>query len=297
MDTKAVRLDRRALMQHIRTLADDEQMQGRGSETQGIVRSRAYLRGVLADIGLEPLFPGYEQPFVFEGTDHLPTQGMNVIGALRGATDPDIYITLSAHYDHLGQERPGRGGTYSGADDNASGVAALIEIARSFAEARPHCTLVFCFFDGEEAGMKGSAAFVTRAPIPLERLALEINVDMIGRADEPLLWVAGARRSTWLRPHLDAIAAAVDIPLVLGHDRFSLRPGDDWTHMSDHGPFHDAGLPWLHFGVSNHDDTHETSDESGRIDTDFLHAAAEAVHVAVRHFDAHGKELINDRNR
>jgi Zn-dependent M28 family amino/carboxypeptidase len=288
-------LDTQRLLRHLRVLADDDQMEGRGSDTNGIMRARAYQRARLADIGLEPLFPGFEQHFVFEGTDGKRTQGVNLIGLLRGRLHPEIHIILSAHYDHLGQDDASREGTYTGADDNASGVAALLEIARSFADTRPDCTLVVCLFDGEEAGLKGSEAFIARAPIPLDSIAVEINVDMNGRADEGLLWAVGGRHHPWLAPHVDAIAAVVRAPLVAGHDRFSIKPGENWTKASDHASFHAAGIPWLHFGVSNHDDTHKAEDELEQIDTEFLHAAAEAVHIAVAHFDARGPELLGER--
>ena len=290
-------LDHARLIHHLRVLADDAETAGRGSDTTGMQRARMYLRECLGDIGLEPVFPAYEQFFVFEGTDRKPTQGVNLIGRLRGRVHPEIYLTISAHYDHLGHEDRSREGTFSGADDNASGVSALLEVARAIAADGPRCTLVFCLFDGEEAGFKGSTAFVERAAIPHDRVALEINVDMIGRSDEGLLWVAGTHQSPWLAPHVNAIAGAVDVPLTIGHDRFSLRPGENWLKASDHAAFHAAGLPWLHFGVSNHDDTHETSDEVESIDERFLIEAAEAVYVAVRRFDEVGDKLLAARDR
>jgi len=287
------RINARLLEKHLRTLAGDD-MEGRESETRGIDHARAYLRACFSDIGLEPMFPGYSQPFVFDGLDGRTTQGFNLVGSIRGLAAPECYLTVSAHYDHLGRNADS-GRIFNGADDNASGVAAVLEAARAVAADPPQCTMVFCLFDGEEANLKGSRAFVERAPLALDNIALEVNVDMIGRADEGLLWAAGAHHSPWLEPHLQAIAAAVDIPLVLGHDRFSLRRGHNWTHESDHGSFHDAGVPWLHFGVSNHDDTHQTTDESSRIDGEFLMKAAECVYVALRHFDNIGEELLELR--
>ena len=283
-----------ALMRHLRALASPT-MGGRESGKRGAARARRYITGMLSASGVEPLFPGYEQPFVFKGLDGAPTQGLNVIGLMRGRRVPDVYITVSAHYDHLGRDK--HGDVYNGADDNASGVAAVLEIARSFDEMRPCCSLVFCLFDGEEAGLKGSQAFVNRAPIPLDRIALEINVDMISRADESLLWVAGVHHHPALEPHLQQIAAACNVPLLLGHDSWSPRHGDDWTHMSDHGSFHDIGTPWIHFGISNHADTHSTTDEASEIDEEFFLESAEAVHLAVRHFDEVAEELIRQRMR
>src|SRR3954467_13333718 len=151
--TRSYTLDHERLMEHMRVLSDDSEMGGRGSETAGIRNARAYLRECMTNIGLEPVFPGYEQFFVFEGTDGKETQGVNLIGLLRGRVSPETYLTISAHYDHLGNNEKG---TFTGADDNASGVAALLEIARAMASEGPNCTLVFCLFDGEEAGMKGS---------------------------------------------------------------------------------------------------------------------------------------------
>jgi len=285
-------VDRKTLLAHLRVLAGDETA-GRQSDTPGAARVREYLTRTLADLGVEPFFPGYLQPFVFKDIDGKRAQGINVIGMIRGTTHPETTVVASAHYDHLGKAPDGA--TYNGADDNASGVACVLELARMFSQSAPTCTIVFCFFDGEEAELEGSKAFVSRGALPREQVAVVVNVDMIARADEGLLWAAGAHHSPWLAPHLDAIAAVVDVPLVLGHDRFSLVPGENWTYESDQGAFHDAGIPWLYFGVRNHEDTHEVSDDLAGIDEHFFLECARAVALAVRHFDRIGDELRRQR--
>jgi Zn-dependent M28 family amino/carboxypeptidase len=288
------RLTRAYLLGHLRALASPK-MKGRESGRAGAMKGRRHIVHTLTEAGVEPLFPGFAHPFTFKGLDGRPTQGVNLVGMLRGREAPETYITLSAHYDHLGTTGSHESGEiFNGADDNASGVAAVLAIASSMAAWPPCASIVFCLFDGEEAGLKGSSAFVERAPIPLDRLALEINVDMIGRGDEGILWVAGTHHHPHLAPHVNAIAAESTVPLMIGHDRWSIRRGENWTHESDHGSFHDAGIPWLHFGVSNHEATHETTDEADCIDEDFFVHAARTVHHGVRHLDEVAEELLSE---
>lgn len=118
----------------------------------------------------------------------------NLVGYLKGSAEPGRFTVLTAHYDHLGVRD---GLVYPGADDDASGVAAMLAAADYFARHQPRRSIFFVAFDGEEEGLQGSRYFVAHPPVELSSLALEINLDMVGRGDRNDLVVAArtTRRS------------------------------------------------------------------------------------------------------
>lgn len=267
----ATGVDRARLWRDLETLAAPG-MEGRAPGTGGHRRARAYLLERLRASGLAPLGAGFAHPFTYRGGP----KGTNLLATLPGTAPGAGVIVLSAHYDHLGI----RGGVvYPGADDNASGVAALLALAAHFKAHPPAHTLVFALFDAEEGGLHGSRAFVSTMPFKRDQVRLDVNLDMVGRNDKGELYVAGTTRSPLFRPLLDSIARRASVTLRMGHDT---GPGrDDWTHESDHGSFHDAGIPWLYFGVEDHPDYHTPLDTAARIDPDFFARATETILEAV----------------
>ena len=261
----ALRLDGGRMLGDVALLAHDS-MEGRGAGTAGGARARRWLLAEFGRIGLAP-GAGFEQRFALEDG----REGVNLVGTIPGRTRPDRVLLLSAHYDHLGT----RGGeVYNGADDDASGVAAVLELARRFRAHPPASTLVVALFDAEERGTEGSAALVRAPRVPLDRVAAVVNLDMVGRNAAGELWIAGPAHWPKLGPVAEVAAARSSLRVRLGHD----RPGrDDWTFASDHGPFHRAGVPFLYFGEEDHPDYHRTTDDVERIQPAFLHAAAETV--------------------
>lgn len=276
-----------ALMATVRTLASDE-YQGRAAGTEGGAKARALITDRFAKIGLRPFGSSFEHPFTFtpkasSASDEAPTpiQGVNIIGRCPG-TEPGLpVIVLSAHYDHVGI-RDGR--IYPGADDNASGVAVLLEIAAQCL-ARPfRHDIVFAAFDAEERGLQGAAAFLAAPPVAPERIALNVNLDMVARGDKGEIFIAGTHHYPRLRPLLEPVAARAPIGVRFGHD----LPGsgtDDWTMQSDHGRFHQAGIPFVYFGVEDHPDYHQPTDTADKINPDFFAKAAGVVLDALRALD------------
>jgi len=191
----------------------------------------------------------------------------NVVGVLPGAsrTKDREAILLGGHYDHVGlggrfSSSPERAGEiHNGADDNASGVAALIEIAREAAAARTRFprTLVFVAFAGEERGLLGSAHYTEHPAIPLADTVTMINLDMIGRARGRVEVGGLANASPALRADVEAAAR------VSGLDA---RAGGPGAGRSDDSNFLDRGVPALHFFTGFHDDYHRPSDDWDRID-------------------------------
>jgi hypothetical protein len=199
----------------------------------------------------------------------------NVVGLIQG-TDPTLrgeYVVLGAHLDHLGV----RGGkVFPGADDDASGVVALLEIARTLREraVSPRRSLLFVFFTAEEKGLFGSRHFVEHSPIPLDRIVLEIQLDMVGRrpsdggdsSDDasnreagPRVFSVGTRRhSGELDPWIQRLARDVGIRVEPGREGFYYR--------SDHYVFGRRGIPVAFLFTGIHEDYHKPTDTADRID-------------------------------
>lgn len=201
----------------------------------------------------------------------------NVIGLLPG-TDPalrDQAVVIGAHYDHIGHGGEGslaserNGAIHPGADDNASGTAAVMALARAFGAAggAPR-TLVFVAFSGEELGLLGSAHYVRHPAVPLDKTVLMVNLDMVGRLRDGRLYVGGVDSGNGLRDVVTA--AARGLPL---NPEFRASP----FAPSDHTSFYVAGRPVLFFFTGGHADYHRPTDTWDRINTDGVATVATMV--------------------
>ncbi len=271
------------LMPAVRILAADS-MEGRRAGTPGSARARTWLLSRLRALGLEPPGGSYEQRFPLGNG----AEGVNVLGVIRGTAEPERYVVLSAHYDHLGV----RGGdVFNGADDNASGVAAVLFLAESLRQRPLAHSVLVALFDAEEAGLRGARAFLASPPVPAESIALNVNLDMVGHSDAGELYVAGTHHWPRFRPAIDSVAARAPIRVRLGHD----RPGtgqDDWTGQSDHAAFHAALIPFLYFGEEDHRDYHRPSDDPGTLTPVFYAGAVGVIEAVLRAVD---RSLTRDR--
>lgn len=275
-----IAIDPATLSHDVSVLAADS-MEGRGAGTEGGARARRYLLRRFPEVGLQPPAAGWEMPFEIPGNP--PRRGVNVLGVVPGTSSPDRWIVVTAHYDHLGVRN---GTVYNGADDNASGVAGLLALAEYFAHERPAHSMMFVALDAEEMGLLGAEAFVEAPPIPLEDIALNVNLDMVGRNAAGELYVAGTSHYPALAPIVERVAADAPVRLIAGHDTPSARPSDDWTGASDHGAFHSKGIPFLYFGVEDHPDYHRPTDDFEGILKEFHAAAVETVRRALVAADA-----------
>ncbi|HEX2093706.1 MAG TPA: M28 family peptidase [Longimicrobiaceae bacterium] len=290
-------IDGDRLLQHVQVLSADS-MQGRRTGTPGVDRARSYLLDELQRIGVEPAVPGYTQHFSFTARDSSRREGVNLLARVRGTRWPNRYIVVTAHYDHMGIGRPVNGDSiYNGADDNASGTATLLELARHFRARPPESSILFALLDAEEMGLRGARAFVMSPPIADDAIVLNVNMDMVSHSEKGELYAAGASLYPFLRPHLERVAARAPIRLLLGHDRPVPTPQDDWTLQSDQGAFHQAGIPFVYFGVEDHPDYHQPSDEFGSITPQFFVGAARTIADAVRTLDRNLPQIERQRAR
>ena len=284
----------------VAALAHDS-MQGRRTATPGALRAARYLAAQMQAYGLEPAGDSaYFQnvPFVVsagpEG-EHLRlgrpapdslggvmTLGINVIGLVRGG-DPALAkeaVVVGAHYDHLGLGPPvGGDSIYNGADDDASGVAAVLTAARDLAAGpKPRRTVVFLLPTGEEQGVLGTQYYLQHPAWPLEQTVADLEVEMIGRPDSLAggpgkLWLTGYERST-----LGERLAAAGLPVT--PDR---RPEHHFFERSDNIVFALRGIPAHTLSSYDmHRDYHQPTDQVDRIDAEHLAKAAAIVSRAVR---------------
>lgn len=271
-------------------------LEGRGTGTPGNDSAAAYAARRYSSLGLRATAPNYFQRFNARsamlahsgGPTELPTQ--NVVAMLSG-TDPALrgqVIVIGAHIDHLGRSPNGaldpeaRDAIRNGADDNASGTAAVLELARLLRAHPPRRSVVFVNFSGEELGLLGSQYFVEHSPVPIDSIVAMLNFDMIGRMRGDSLIVYGVSTAREMPALLDSANARVGL---------SVRGLGDGHGPSDHSSFYTRGLPVLHFFTNLHDDYHRASDDADKINVE---GAARVITLAerlVRELDAREARL------
>ena len=285
-------LDASQMLADLRVLAHDS-MEGRATGSAGNAKAREYIRKSFVRIGLDPVYDDFVQPFTFAVSEGDSMVGSNIVGRVPGTSAEQPYLLVSAHFDHLGV-RSGR--IFNGADDNASGVAVLLAVARYFAAHPPVHPMLFVAFDAEENGLRGARAFVARPPVDLASLATIVNLDMVSHSDS-VLFVVGTHHYPHLRPLVQSVTPPPNVVVRFGHDQPGTRPGDDWTGASDHGPFHMAGVSFLYFGVEDHADYHAPTDDVERINERFFVGAADTILRTLVQLDRHLTEIAARRPR
>jgi Zn-dependent M28 family amino/carboxypeptidase len=274
-------VDRAQLIKDLETLSADD-MEGRLPGTPGGAKARAYILGRYKAAGIQPIGDSYERPFTFRGRgDANDRSGVNIVGVVRGRREPGRFIVLTAHFDHLGVRD---GQIFNGADDNASGVAALLAIAARVAADKPEHSLVFAALDAEESGLNGAKAFVADPPVARDAIVMNVNMDMVARDAKNVLFASGTFQYPFLKAYLKDVARP-PVVLRLGHDGTNAKE-DDWTRDSDHFPFHEAGIPFVYFGVEDEAQHHKPTDDAETVTKDFFVGAANTILAAVRKFDA-----------
>ena len=269
----------------VRILSADD-MEGRGVGTPGGARARAYILKRFGQIGLKPQGASsgasFERAFTFKPKFGREVTGVNLVARIEGTSSSDKVLVVSAHYDHLGVRK---GQVYNGADDNASGIAGLLAVAEAFKARPPRHTVLIVAFDAEESGLKGARAFVADPPVPLATIGLNVNFDMISKNPKGELYVSGAGPQPYLKPVLEGVARTAPVKLKLGHDTDADGKHNNWTDQSDQGAFADKGVPWVYFGVEDHPEYHQPTDDFATVPQDFFKHAVATVVTATRALD------------
>jgi hypothetical protein len=273
----------------IAVLAHDS-LEGREAGRPGSAKAALWLSSRFAEIGLTAPEGGHLRPFTFPTTVRSYPHALHETGGARDTTgnivgwvpgrDPDLReeaVVVGAHYDHLGwggfgSLAPGRRAIHNGADDNASGVAGVLELAQRIVAAPPARTVVFVLFGAEELGTLGSQHYVDAPDWPLEKTVAMVNLDMVGRLRRTLTVFGTGTSDAW--------------PKVVS----GLEPGAGWTIRtvpdgfgpSDHASFYGAGVPVLMFFTGPHERYHRPDDDLATIDAAGEVEVLERVETVVR---------------
>ncbi len=274
--------------------------EGRGAGSRGLDAAASYIAERFEHLGFLPLTSGargddrYFQPFTMTGETGQPLPARNVIGVLPG-TNPALNgqaLVVSAHYDHLGFGWPdaragAKGKLHPGADDNASGVAVMLELARLMADAKPERSVIFAAFAGEEAGLVGARHYVRTAQAPGAPFALsghiaDLNIDTVGRLADGKVTIFGTGSAREMPFIFMGASAVTGVPA---------QPVAQEINASDHTAFVEAGVPAVQLFASTAGDYHRPSDTADKIDAAGLGKVAAILKEAVDYLAARPEPL------
>ena len=268
------------MMRDVRLLSSDA-LEGRGTGTPGNDSARVFIARRFTDLRLRPVLaesgcasmtcaPTFVQPFTarMSGAERHGLRASlataNVAAVIEGS-DPQLkgqIVVLGAHYDHLGRQAFGArdpnlpDAIRNGADDNASGVAAVLELARLLRRNPPKRSIALVTFSAEELGLLGSEYFVSHSPFPLDSVQAMLNFDMVGRLRDDKLMVYGTATAT----ELPAVVTGANTGAP-----FRLNAVGDGEGPSDHAAFYRKNIPVLHFFTDAHEDYHKSTDDADKI--------------------------------
>lgn len=273
------------LMEHVEWLSDEERA-GRLAGSLTEASSANYLENQFLQYGLEPAGDDdtYVQQFVLSGPmaeamDADNFQSRNILGVVRGEQFPDQYIIIGAHYDGQGSggiismNHDGEPAIHYSADDNASGTAGLLWLAKEFANEPASRSILFAAFSGEELGLLGSRHMAANLDVPKDSLLAMINLDMIGRLEGSGVTIFGTGSS----PEWESIMREASVP-----DSLTIVTASTGTGASDHTSFYDIGVPVLHYFSGIHDQYHRETDIAELIDYSGMVMILEHVENVVR---------------
>ncbi len=277
-------------------LADDN-LEGRSTGTKGEKVAADYIAKRFKELGLEPKgTSGYFQDFTFKPktnphgkvnyTDSIGKKtitGRNVLGFINNNATNTIII--GAHYDHLGYGEQGslyRGKEkliHNGADDNASGVAVLLNLAKKLKNTNKGNNYLMMAFSGEEMGLLGSNYFVKNATISLDSANYMLNMDMVGRLKkDSALAVYGVGTSPYFKQVVTAYG-----------DKFKLIKKESGVGPSDHTSFYLNDIPVLHFFTGQHEDYHRPSDDTDKLNYTGMETISNYIFDIITDLDDNGK--------
>ncbi len=292
---KQTNINENSIESDVAFLASDA-LEGRQTGTEGEKKAAEFITKRFKDLGLtEKGTEGFLQPFTFKPKTNPHDEvkfdvngdgtitGNNVIGYLDNQAENTIII--GAHYDHLGFG--GEGSLYrdsikaihNGADDNASGVAILLDVAKNLKDKNTNNNYLFMAFSGEEMGLLGSNYFVKNPTIDTKKVSYMINMDMVGRMKkDSTLAVYGTGTSPIFKQVLKS-----------HNDNFKLVQQESGVGPSDHTSFYLADIPVLHFFTGQHEDYHKPGDDTEKLNYDGMHLISDYIFNIISDLDNNGK--------
>jgi hypothetical protein len=229
----------------------------------------------------------------------MPVNCKNVVAMVEGTDSQWAHqvITVGAHLDHLGTQA---GEVYNGADDNASGSAALLEIAESVAVSPPRRPVLFILYTGEEDGSYGSRFFTENCPVPIKDVMVNINLDMLGRKSDikntnAMIEAFGPAQAF---PQLRNVLVDVNnrtekIPLFLDHDPKDVKR---FFYTGDHQCWYECGIPFVHFCDFGTRDVHKPTDDADKIDFSQVRSVSRLVYHLVMELGNRNVPLVPQGN-
>ncbi|KGJ88656.1 M20/M25/M40 family metallo-hydrolase [Colwellia psychrerythraea] len=285
--------DNLSVLEHVKTLSSDY-YSGRKLASQGNIDSQDYLVTSLKADSIPAFNNQYRHSFT-KSSFFQSKQGTNIIGCIQGTHHKDKYIVLTAHYDHLGTIR---NKIYNGADDNASGTAALLLYAKLLKDNPLKHSVILLFTDGEEVDLLGAKAFISQQKKLLNNVKLNINLDMIAGSKN-------TKKLRFLSKDLPKILSSQQLDelnqlqayfkknsltqLTAGFRRIKSVGSNvnraNWLMASDHGVFSKAGIPFVYFGVGTHKNYHSELDDYDKINKNLYLAAISVIFQQLVYID------------
>lgn len=276
------------LTNHVYTLASSD-FEGRETGAQGFDKASKFLK----DFYISNLIPSplgadnyYQIIPKLYFSDKSPAS-QNVVAYIEGSENPEEIVIISAHLDHLGTSD---GQTFYGADDNASGTAALMEMAKAFALAKkdgygPKRSILFLHFTAEESGLLGSQYYVNHPVYPLENTVVDLNIDMIGRVDriyeekreENYIYIIGADRLSTKLHYISEAANTQFTNLILDYKYNDESDPNLYYYRSDHYNFANNNIPVIFYFNGDHVDYHQPTDTPDKINYPLLQKRTQLI--------------------
>jgi len=277
-------LDQQQLYKHIEILSSND-FDGRKLGSSGNKKAQDYIVQTLQELNVSPLGNSFYHDFTISGL-FTDKQGSNIVAVIDGTNKLENkgYIVLSAHFDHIGKTGHK---VFNGADDNASGTAALLSLAQRLITKSPNHDIILLFTDGEESNLKGANAFVNEHTDLLDDIKLNINLDMLAgsKNSQKLHFISRGVNKLLSESDLEILTNIRDNSTIKVKKGFKKMSGTKvstsqrrWVNASDHAIFHKARIPFLYFGVGTHKNYHKTSDTYENINRSLFLGAAESIY-------------------
>jgi len=276
-----MQIDKGSLLTHFKTISSAKSV-GRKVGTIGSAYTQRYLVNQLIRVNILPYKNKYTHEFEISSSLFAKKViGKNIVGEIKGSKFPHEYIVLTAHYDHLG--KIGRK-VYYGADDNASGTAALLSIAKILRLTPLERSVIILFTDGEEANLKGSYAFTEQNKELLAHIKLNVNLDMISGSTH-------SKRLRYFSKNLSTLFSESQVTRFKNSLKYKelkitkgfknstgqLNKKITWVKASDHYAFHRHGIPIIYFGVGTHKNYHTPKDKYENTNHQLLYYSTNAI--------------------
>jgi Zn-dependent M28 family amino/carboxypeptidase len=269
-------------------------MAGRKFGSVESTQAQNYIEASLIENNVYPFQEKFRHPFEHK-IFFSKKEGVNIIGYVKGTRFPNQYIVLSAHYDHLGKKGSR---VYNGADDNASGTAAVLAFSEAIAKMPLKHSIIFLFTDGEEVNLLGAKAFIEQQKQLLPKIMLNINIDMIAGSKN-------TKRLHYIDKRLDKILAKNEINLLAALSKSSkikIKRGfkksitrtnhsSNLINASDHASFNRKHIPFIYFGVGEHKNYHTVHDDFYNVNLPFFTQASQSIFQYLMFFDENIQSL------